>query len=114
MKKQIAYLVLAASLSLAPWLMSTGCAVTSGRETAKAYTVDKRIATRIKTAMYADPAVKGTEVGVNVLNGQVQLSGFVDTPEAKRRAEEIAASTPGVARVYNNIIVGTAPTPTGR
>src|SRR5579859_4498550 len=36
MKKQIAFLVLAASLSLAPWLMSTGCAVTSGRETAKA------------------------------------------------------------------------------
>jgi osmotically-inducible protein OsmY len=42
----------------------------------------------------------------------------VDTPEAKRRAEEIASSMPGVARVYNNIIVGTSlattPTPTGR
>jgi len=114
MKKQIAYLVLAASLSLIPVFMSSGCAVTSGRETAKAYAGDKRIAARIKTAMYADPAVKGTEVAVNVLNGQVQLSGFVDTPEAKQRAETIAATTPGVARVYNNIIVGTAPTPTGR
>lgn len=114
MKKQIAYLVLAGSLSLIPLTMTTGCAVTSGRETAKAYAQDKTIATRIKTSMYSDPAVKGSEVAVNVLNGQVQLSGFVDTPEAKRRAEEIAASTPGVARVFNNIIVGTAPTPTGR
>ena len=114
MKKQIAYLVLATSLSLIPLAFSTGCAMTSGRESPKAYAHDKTLVTRIKTAMYADPAVKGTEVAVNVLNGQVQLSGFVDTPEAKRRAEEIAAGTPGVARVYNNIIVGTAPTPTGR
>ena len=114
MKKQIAYLVLAASLTAIPLTFSTGCAVTSGRETAKSYAQDKTIATRIKTAMYGDPAVKGSEVAVNVLNGQVQLSGFVDTPQARQRAEEIASSTPGVARVYNNIIVGTAPTPTGR
>ena len=114
MKKQIAYLMMAASLSLVPVTFSTGCAVTSGREGPKAYAEDKTIATRIKTAMYGDPTVKGTEVGVTVLNGQVQLSGFVDTPEAKNRAGEIAASTPGVAKVYNNLIVGTAPTPTGR
>ncbi len=114
MKKQIAYLLMAASLSLIPATFSTGCAVTSGREGAKAYAEDKTIATRIKTAMYADPNVKGTEVGVTVLNGQVQLSGFVDTPQAKERAGQIAASTPGVAKVYNNLIVGTAPTPTGR
>jgi len=114
MKRQIAYLVLAGSLSLIPLTMTTGCAVASHRETAGAYAQDKEIATRIKTNMYKDSAVKGSEVAVNVLNGQVQLSGFVETPEAKRRAEEIAASTPGVARVYNNIIVGTAPTPTGR
>ena len=115
MKKQIAYLVLAASLSLVPLTMTTGCAVTSGRESAKAYASDKEIATRIKTSMYSDPQVKGTEVTVNVLKGDVQLGGFVDSPEAKRRAEQIASSTPGVARVFNNIIVSnTTPTPTGR
>ena len=114
MKKHIAYLVLAGTLSLIPLTVSTGCAVAGGRESAGAYAHDKEIATRIKTNLYKDPAVKGSEVAVNVLNGQVQLSGFVETPEAKRRAEEIAASTPGVARVYNNIVVGTTPTPTGR
>jgi len=114
MKKQIGYTLLAASLTLVPLTFTTGCAVTSGREGPKAYAQDKEAAARIKTALYADPVVKGTEVGVTVLNGQVQLSGFVDTPEAKKRAEEIAASTPGVAKVYNDLIVGTAPTATGR
>ena len=114
MKKNIAYLVLAGALSLVPLTVQTGCAVAGGRETAGAYAHDKEVATKIKASLYKDPAVKGSEVAVNVLNGQVQLSGFVDTPEAKRRAEEIAASTSGVTRVFNNILVGTAPTPTGR
>jgi hyperosmotically inducible periplasmic protein len=114
MKKQIAYLVMAGALTLLPLSLTTGCAVTSGREGAKAYASDKSIETKIKTAMYADPVVKGTEVSVTSLNGQVQLSGFVDTPDAKRRAGEIASSTAGVAKVYNNLIVGTTPAPTGR
>jgi osmotically-inducible protein OsmY len=114
MKKQIAYVLVTASLSVAPLAFTSGCAVTSGREGPKAYAEDKTIATRIKTALYADPVAKGTEIGVTVVNGQVQLSGFVDTPQAKQRAEQIAASTPGVAKVYNDIIVGTAPTATGR
>ena len=103
-----------ASLSLVPLAFNTGCALTSGREGAKAYANDKTTEARIKSALYADPAVKGTEVAVTVLNGQVQLSGFVDTPQAKQRAEQIAADTPGVAKVFNDIIVGTTPTATGR
>src|SRR5215831_9268229 len=118
MKKQIAYALIAASLSLIPVTFGTGCAVTSGREGAKAYAEDKTIATKIKSEMYADHTVKGTEVGVTVLNGQVQLSGFVDTPEAKQRAGEIASQTKGVTKVFNNIVVGTtpatSPSPTGR
>ncbi len=46
---------------------------------------------------------------VNSLNGVVQLSGFVDTAEAKDRAGQIASSTKGVVQVYNNIVL-----PTGR
>jgi hyperosmotically inducible protein len=114
MKKQIAYLLMAGSLSLVSFSFSTGCAVTSGREGASAYAEDKTIATKIKTTMYSDPVVKGTEVGVTVLNGQVQLSGFVDTADAKNRAGQIASSTHGVTKVFNNIVVGTQPAPTGR
>jgi osmotically-inducible protein OsmY len=109
MKKEIGYLLVAATLASLPLGLTTGCAVTQKRETARAYVDDKEIATRIKTNLYRDPDVKGTEIKVMSLNGEVQLSGFVDSLFAKDRAGQIAASTPGVVRVYNNLIL-----PTGR
>jgi osmotically-inducible protein OsmY len=109
MKKKLAYVLLAASFSLAPLVFTTGCAVTQGRESAKSYAKDKALAARIKTALYTDPKVKGTQVEVQTLNGEVQLSGFVDSQDAKDRAGEIASSTPGVVAVHNNLLV-----PTGR
>ena len=109
MKKTIAYLVLATALGAVPLTFTTGCAVTSGRESSKEYAKDKEIQTRIKTALYADPAVKGTEVGIQSYRGVVELSGFVGNQQAKDRAGQIAASTPGVVKVYNNLLL-----PTGR
>ena len=107
--KKIAFLTLTAALALGPVAFTTGCAVTQGRETAGAYAHDKEIQAKIKAALYKDPMVKGTQVEVNSLNGVVQLSGFVDTPEAKERAGQIASSTKGVVQVYNNLLL-----PTGR
>ncbi len=107
MKKQIVYLMLTGALVAAPVVLTTGCAVTRGKETAGAYAKDKEINARIKTAMYADKQVKGTEVNVNTLNGVVQLSGFVNTQAEKDRAGEIASRVPGVVKVYNNILLPT-------
>src|SRR5436853_1676438 len=109
MKKQIAYLVIGAILAAVPLTSITGCAVARHKETAGSYAKDKEIAARIKTAMYADPVVKGTEVKVQSLNGVVQLSGFVDSQAGKDRAGQIAASTPGVVQVHNDLLL-----PTGR
>ena len=109
MKKQIAYLLLATSLAVAPAILTTGCAVTRGKESAGQYAKDKEIATRVKTSLYMDPTTKGTEIKVQALQGVVQLSGFVDSQAAKDRAGQIAASTPGVVQVYNNLLL-----PTGR
>src|SRR5437868_2980285 len=110
MKKQIAYLLLMSSVVVAPLaLTTTGCAVTSGKESAGQYAKDKEIAARIKSRLYADPATKATQIEVQSLRGSVQLSGFVDNQTARNRAGEIAASTPGVVQVYNNLLL-----PTGR
>jgi hyperosmotically inducible periplasmic protein len=109
MKKHIAYLLVLSSLTLAPLVLTTGCAVTSGRESTGQYAKDKEIAARVKTRLYADPSTKGTEIEVQALRGVVQLSGFVDSQAARNRAGEIAASTPGVSEVYNNLLL-----PTGR
>jgi len=109
MRKQVAYLMVMSSIVLAPLAFTTGCAVTSGRESTSEYARDKEIAARVKTQLYADPTTKGTEIEVQSLRGVVQLSGFVDNQAARNRAGEIAAATPGVTQVYNNLLL-----PTGR
>ena len=109
MKRKITCLMLASSLIAIPIVVTTGCAVTQGRESAGNYAKDKEIVASIKAKMYKDPVVKGTQVEVQCLNGEVQLSGFVDTPEGKDRAFQIASSTKGVTAVHNNILL-----PTGR
>jgi hyperosmotically inducible periplasmic protein len=108
MKKQVALMLVAAVLAGAP-LSFTGCAVAQHRETAGAYAKDKEIAARIKSKLYADSQVKGTQIQVTSLNGEVQLSGFVDSQMEKDRAGQIASQVPGVVRVYNNLLL-----PTGR
>ncbi|HVV00607.1 MAG TPA: BON domain-containing protein [Verrucomicrobiae bacterium] len=109
MKRTLTMALLGASLIAAPVFFTTGCAVTSGNETASSYAQDKEIEAKIKASMYHDPVVKGTQVEVQSLNGDVQLSGFVNSEQAKQRAGQIAASTRGVVNVHNNLIL-----PTGR
>jgi osmotically-inducible protein OsmY len=111
MKRHIAYLTITAALAVAPLVFTTGCAVTQGRESTGAYAKDKEIETKIKTAMYKDKTVKGTQVEVQSLNGVVQLSGFVDSQAAKDRAGEIAANTKDVVQVYNNLLLPTGNEP---
>jgi hyperosmotically inducible protein len=109
MKKQFAYLLTAASLAILPLTVGTGCSIMQGRESAGTYAKDKEITAKIKSGLYKDHDVKGTQVEVNTLNGIVQLSGFVDSQIAKDRAEQIARSVSGVVEVHNSLLL-----PTGR
>ena len=109
MKKSIAYLLLTATLGVAPLVMTTGCAVTSGRESAGEYADDKAITAKVKTALARDPNVKASQVNVTTYRGTVQLSGFVDNSFAKERAGVVARQVPGVVDVHNDLIL-----PTGR
>jgi len=92
-----------------PVALITGCAVTHHQESVKEYGSDSEITARVKTALYKDPVVKGTEVKVITMKGVVQLSGFVDTQQAKERAGQVASTVPGVVEVQNNLLL-----PTGR
>lgn len=66
---------------------------------------DSAIATKVKTALIADPEVKGTQVEVEVFKGVVQLSGFVDSAARAQRAISIARNVQGVRDVRNSLIV---------
>ena len=66
---------------------------------------DSAIATKVKSALIADPAVKGTQVEVEVFKGVVQLSGFVDSSVSAQKAVSIARNVQGVTEVRNSMIV---------
>lgn len=66
---------------------------------------DSSITTKVKTALFEDPQASGFQIAVNTYRGVVQISGFVDTPAQKLRAEELAWKAQGVRIVYNDLIV---------
>jgi len=109
MRKRIINVLLLSSLGLLPTAFTTGCAVMHHQETAGEYGHDAKITARVKTALYKDPVAKGTEIKVSTMNGVVQLSGWVDSEQAKDRAGQIARSVSGVVDVHNDLLL-----PTGR
>jgi osmotically-inducible protein OsmY len=66
---------------------------------------DNVIAAKVKSALVADPDVKGTQVNVDVFKGAVQLSGFVDNTAQAQKAVSIARSVQGVKEVRNSLTV---------
>jgi len=80
---------------------------------------DKKINETVQSRMKNEPVYKFESVEVNTFGGIVQLSGFVNSPDQKRRAEEIARHVPGVSQVVNALVLKpgpgyTSPSPTGQ
>ena len=65
---------------------------------------DKDLRSRVKDALDDNAAYKFPDVQVNVYNGRVQLSGFVQTREQKTKAEDIAKSMTGSGVAVENKI----------
>jgi osmotically-inducible protein OsmY len=66
---------------------------------------DKALGGRIQDALDSSAAYKFPDVKVNVYDGKVQLSGFVQTREQKSKAEDIARATTTGVSVENKITV---------
>jgi osmotically-inducible protein OsmY len=86
-------------------LALVACAPTAKREGTGEYIDDAMITTKVKAALAADPDVKATEVKVETFKGDVQLSGFVSSPESVQKAIEIARNVKGVRGVKNDMVV---------
>ncbi len=72
----------------------------------KGYTrSDSRIQEDVSDRLSDDGALDASDIEVSVTNGEVQLSGFVESKWAKRRAEDLAENVSGVSYVQNNIRV---------
>ena len=66
---------------------------------------DSAITAKVKAALAGDPRTKAHQVNVETREGKVQLSGFVDSSEAKSTAEELARSVDNVKSVDNELDV---------
>ena len=64
---------------------------------------DAALSRRVAGALRNDRAYKFDDVRVNIYRTSAQLGGFVDTPQHRERAEEVAAQVPGVETVINKI-----------
>ena len=77
---------------------------------------DKNITKRVEERLKEEPVYKFGTVDVKTYGGLVQLSGFVDTEDQKRRAEDIARKVPGTTQVMNALVIkpGSTSTSTGQ
>jgi len=83
----------------------TGCAATQKHESTGQYVDDAAITTKVKAAIFSDPALKVLQINVETYKGMVQLSGFVDSEQSSQKAADIAGSVKGVGAVKNDLIV---------
>lgn len=98
--KSMAALFAAAALGLG------ACASDDNRRGAGEFTSDAALTAKVKTAIATDVGA-GTAANINVQSykGEVQLSGFVSSPDEARRAVEAAKSVEGVRVVRNDVRV---------
>jgi len=66
---------------------------------------DSWLTSKTKIALFADDRVKGRDVRVETVKGDVFLRGKVDSEEAKAAAAEIAKTVEGVKNVENDLQV---------
>jgi hyperosmotically inducible protein len=66
---------------------------------------DSEITAKVKSALAGDPRTKAHQINIETRNGVVQLSGFVDSSEAKSTAEELARAVDEVKSVDNELDV---------
>ncbi len=101
---KLTHAVLAASAALIV-VQVTGCAVARDQQTVGSYIDDTTITTRVKARFAEDPAVSAMSLNVETLKGTVQLSGFAKSEAERNAAGRLAANTPGVKSVKNDIVV---------
>jgi hyperosmotically inducible protein len=80
------------------------CQAMTGR-TAGRNIDDATLTASVKSTLVADKASNFTRIDVDTTSGVVSLTGTVESPEQRKRAEQLAARVDGVKRVINNLQV---------
>ncbi len=76
-----------------------GCTSTPTQQSTSEAIEDGVVTARIKSALVADPLTKAHQINVETIKGRVQLSGFVETEDARNRALQLARQIEGAKKV---------------
>jgi osmotically-inducible protein OsmY len=77
----------------------------AGQQTAGEIVDDGVVTAKVKARLVDDPVTKAYQINVETFKGTVQLSGFVDSAEARSRATQLAKEVGGVKDVKNSLQV---------
>ena len=69
---------------------------------------DAALTAKVKQQLFEEDKVSAASVNVTTYRGVVQLSGFVESEEAKRSAENAAKDVEGVRSVQNQLRIAPA------
>ena len=75
----------------------------SGQKTAGEAVDDAVVTAKVKARLVDDEVTKAYQINVETFKGTVQLSGSVDSEEARSRATELAKNVGGVKDVKNSL-----------
>lgn len=93
-----------AAVSVASYVAPVNAA--EGTGSAVGRVIDDSVITgKVKAALIADSVTKAHQIKVETRQGEVLLSGFVDSREARSRAAELAREVEGVHAVKNSLEV---------
>jgi osmotically-inducible protein OsmY len=95
----------AASFIAASMLFAIGCASTRTQESAGEYIDDSTITSKVKSAIFNEPSLKGWDINVETYKSVVQLSGFVNSTANVNTAGSVARSVKGVVSVKNDLLL---------
>src|SRR5690348_9205951 len=79
--------------------VAAGCSSTPTQQPAGEAVDDGVVTAKVKAALVADPVTKAHQINVETFKGTVQLSGFVESDEARSRALQLARDVDGVKHV---------------
>jgi osmotically-inducible protein OsmY len=82
-----------------------GCSATAQDRSTGQVVDDAALTAKVKASIAEEDGVSATAVNVTTYRGTVQLSGFVESEEAKRAAENAAKDVEGVRSVKNDLRV---------
>lgn len=84
---------------------TVACTSSPTSESTGQYVDSSVISNKVRAEIVRDKQLSIFDIDVTTHKNVVQLSGFVNTPEQRQRAEQIAENVAGVADVRNNIEV---------